>query len=204
MGSRLLAVAHAPTAATRTARFPLDEDELSPVPELGPLSRRLTCATSGPERRCSTTASVLGVNASGDVAWADLDAGRWSGKSLEEVVATDGAQALERWLGDPAYDGHGGESVAALHARVRGSLDLHKGDGLALVVTSPAVLRALVVVALGAPAEAHRQVSAGPLDGVELSRERPGGSGWSLVRLRPYPQWLQARDLADDRDGGSA
>ena len=197
MGSRLLAVAHGPTDASYAGRFALPGDELRDAAGVPTLHRRVQRVTRGSEHRCSTTASALDVDASVDSGWDDLDVGSWAGQALTDVEPTE----IGRWVHDPAYDGHGGESVEALHARVRDALVAVDSPGLTLVVTSPAVLRALVVIALGAPTAAHRQVSAGPLDAVELSRER---GPWNLVRLRPCPQWVHAHDLADDGDGGSA
>lgn len=199
MSSRLLLIAHAPTDANRTARFAQREDPIDPWTPSRAFERHLAGCVMGSEHRCAQTVSALGVSGLVEEMWDDIDVGTWAGQSLEAVAAAHGPEAVMQWLSDSAYDAHGGESVEVLAQRVGSALAEERPPGLTLVVTSPSVLRAAVVAVLGAPTAAHRQVSAGPLDGVELTRER---DRWCLRRMQPGHQWLQTRDVSDDGDRG--
>ncbi|MET9885251.1 histidine phosphatase family protein [Streptomyces sp. NPDC006430] len=78
------------------------------------------------------------------------DAGQWAGRTLDEVSAEDPA-AVQRWLTDPDYAPPGGESVAALIARVGAAL-AGLAAGTHRAVVEQAVVRAAVVHALELPA----------------------------------------------------
>ncbi len=121
---------------------------------------------------------MLGLAASCDPALRDLDAGRWSGKALTEIAPHD----LAVWLTDPDYAGHGGESVAALLARIEPFLAARLTAGNVVAVTHAAVLRAALVAVLDAPPSAFWRIDAAPLTTLTLSSD---GRRWALRGLVP-------------------
>lgn len=178
MPTRLLLIAHAPTSATRRVAFPLDEpiEPITAAPELGPAPRCL----AAPERRTRETAEALGLDARRETLLADIDLGRWEGRSFEEVLEEDPA-GVAAWTSDPAAIPHGGESVNDLIARVGAWLDAEKRDGTRVIaVTHPAVIRAALVVAIGAPAESFWRIDIAPLTRVDL---RSDNRRWVLREI---------------------
>ncbi|MBB2913748.1 broad specificity phosphatase PhoE [Streptosporangium becharense] len=175
--ARLLLVCHASTAATARAVFPgdepLDENGLRRAAAAAPLGARP--AVRGPELRCARTAEALGLRAEPDPLLADCDYGRWRGRTLDEVGAAE-PEALATWLDDPAAAPHGGEPVTALLGRVSGWL-AGLPPGRVVAVTHPAVIRAAVVHAAGAPARAFWRVDVAPLARVTLTGR---GGRWRL------------------------
>ncbi|MFJ5230871.1 histidine phosphatase family protein [Kitasatospora sp. NPDC088391] len=179
-------VAPALGAEGREARFgddrPLTDAELAPVRALAAPAARL--AFSGPAARCRQTAAALGLAPAVEPALADLDAGAWRGRPLAELVTT-APESVASWLSDPAFAPPGGESVAALCARVGGWLaGLPDGGGRVLAVVDPAVVRAALVHALALPPAAFWRLDVAPLTATELS----GRSGrWNLRCGAPLP-----------------
>ena len=179
MAERLVAVAYAPTAATRTAMFGgWSGPALGDVPVL---DGRVASWVRGPEPVAAETAERLG----GDDAevlpeLADADFGAWAGLTLDEVGERE-PQALRLWLIDPWVSPHGGESLADLIWRVGQAIDRHPWpEGRSVAVVAPLVARALAVHALGAPPEVIFRVDVGPLGRVLLSRS---GDHWRLQGL---------------------
>ncbi|MEU3168086.1 histidine phosphatase family protein [Streptosporangium sp. NPDC006930] len=182
--TRLLLVCHASTSATARAAFPVDE----PLDERGlrraeRMARYFGGADPGPaacpaELRCVQTAAALGLRVEHDPLLADCDHGRWSGMTLGEVEAAE-PEALASWFGDPGAAPHGGESITALLARVSGWLAV-RTPGRAVAITHPAVIRAAVVHALGAPARSFWRVDVAPLARVALTGR---GGRWRLNHL---------------------
>ncbi|MFC3964717.1 histidine phosphatase family protein [Nocardia jiangsuensis] len=155
---RLDLVSHGITGALRAARFP-DDEPLLDTWAAAPVARPPAVVLTGPEQRALRTAGLLGVHAEVDPALRDLDAGRWRGLDMGELPT----EQLHAWLTDPAFDGHGGESVAAVVARVEAWMRRVAAAGEpVLAVTHPAVVRAAVVVALGAPSSAFWRVDVSP------------------------------------------
>ncbi|MFJ4775388.1 histidine phosphatase family protein [Streptomyces sp. NPDC088762] len=105
-----------------------------------------------------------------------LDTGEWAGRTLDEVAAADPA-AVHAWLTDPHYAPPGGESVAALIARVGAEL-----DGLAAAThraeVEQAVVRAAVVHALELPAATFWRLDVRP-ESVTTLTGRAGR--WNLL-----------------------
>lgn len=176
--ARLTLVSHGFTDAMSAGLFPVDEpvNELGArqIAELGPLrADRVVC---GPELRCRQTvelAGPAGLWAAEPVpALAELDAGAWRGRALDDLDPAE----LACWLSDPDAAPHGGESVAALITRVRGWLDT-LAPGRTVAITHPAVIRAAVLSALGAPAASFWRVDVRPASRTRLNR-RP--AGWTL------------------------
>lgn len=133
-------------------------------------------ALAGPALAARRTAEALGLAATSEPALRDLDAGRWTGRTLADIAAPD----LAAWLADPTYDEHGGESVAALVTRVETFLASRLARGSVVAVTHGAVVRAAVVALLGAPASAFWRVEAPPLTWLTASSD---GRRWTLRGL---------------------
>lgn len=156
----------------RQARFPADEPlSRRPLAVAGPA--RLDRLARGPELRCAQTAEALGWDAAVDDSLADLDHGSWRGRSLAEIDQGD----LMAWMTDPDAAPHGGEPVSSVLKRVAAWLDRATDVGRLGVVTSPAVVRAAVLAALGAPPSAFWRVDVSPLTVTQLT----GAPGrWTL------------------------
>ncbi|MCX4526963.1 MULTISPECIES: histidine phosphatase family protein [unclassified Streptomyces] len=108
------------------------------------------------------------------------DTGAWAGRTLEEVASEDPA-AVRRWLTDPSYAPPGGESSAALIARVGAHL-AGLAPGTHRVVVEQAVVRAAVVHALELPAAAFWRLDVRPGTVTTLS----GRAGrWNLLVGQP-------------------
>lgn len=89
--------------------------------------------------------------------------------------------AVSAWLTDPEACPHGGESLAALLARVGDWMDAHGAtDGQTIAVTHGGVVRAAVVHALGAPAASAWRIDVAPLSLTEL-HARDGR--WTVTRV---------------------
>lgn len=123
---------------------------------------RQLCA---PEQRARQTASLLGLHAMTEPRLADLDRGRWRGKTLWSVCPAE----LDVWLTQPAAAPHGGESVVELLGRVTGWLEsLTSGALRTVAVTHPAVIRAAIVAVLGMSPAAFWNVDVAPVSRVVL------------------------------------
>jgi broad specificity phosphatase PhoE len=188
MTTRIILASHAPTAAQRTASFPGDEsldpplvlraDAIATLEQMGPFDHLL----AAPERRATETAAALlpGGQFAIDPALRDCNYGSWIGRSLAEVRNTE-PDALAAWLTDPAANPHGGESLQALLARVAAWLEARaKSGGRILAVTHPAIIRAAIIHALGAPPNAFWRIDVEPLAYLDL---RGGAERWSLRAL---------------------
>jgi broad specificity phosphatase PhoE len=184
MATRLMLVAHAPTAATRAGAFPADEVIAADAVE--PVALRSVSVFTGPERRCRQTASGLGWAAAVDPGLADLDAGRWRGRTLDALL-TDDPEGLAAWLTDPSAAPPGGESLVGLISRVGGALDGRAWpDGRSVLVVSPLVVRAALVHLLRAPASLTFGFDVGPLTSVTVSGQ---GGRWVLQSILPWRSW---------------
>jgi broad specificity phosphatase PhoE len=186
MTLRVMLIAPAMNAALREARFGGD----APLDATGVRRARAAAGevpgadryASGPSGRCLRTAEALGLRAAAEPALRDWDMGRWRGRQLSDVSASE-PDAVSAWLGDPSAAPHGGESLLDLSARVGGWLESLTGyGGRVLAVVEPAVVRAAVVHGLGLPVETFWRLDAAPLTLTELSG-RPGR--WNLRCGRP-------------------
>jgi broad specificity phosphatase PhoE len=183
---RLLLVRHAPTSATRSFAFPVDEpldergrtDAAKLLPPALPPRFDVLCS---PALRCVQTGEAAGLDVRApEPALAECDFGRWAGQTLETVAAADRG-AVNAWMTDPSARPHGGESHAEFAARVAAWLDEQATlDGGAVAITHGGVVKAAVVHALGAPLEAFWRVDAAPLSITEL---HAGDGRWLLTRL---------------------
>ncbi|MFG3052659.1 histidine phosphatase family protein [Kitasatospora sp. NPDC048239] len=180
MTVRVMLISPAMSTALRAARFD-DESGL----EAGGVDAARAAAgalqgaglvLASPSARCRQTAEALGLTAAAEApaGWA---MGSWRGRTLDEVAAEQ-PEAVAAWLSDPAAAPHGGESLAALCARVGGWLDaLADGGPRALAVVEPEVVRAAALHALGGPPAAFWRLDVPPLTATALS----GRAGrWNL------------------------
>lgn len=99
----------------------------------------------------------------------DVDYGRWAGRSLKEVADAE-PDAFARWLADPDFDGHGGESLAAMRARVSQWFAATVwDDGHRQAVLPANVVRACVLELLQAPMSAFWHLDVAPGAKIVLS-----------------------------------
>jgi broad specificity phosphatase PhoE len=181
MPTRLLLIAHAPTSATRRAAFPLDEPIVDGAAEalarVGAALRRADSVFTAPELRTRQTAEGLGLTTEPQMLLADINLGRWKGRSFDEMLA-EGPEAIAVWTSDPASRPHGGESVVEVIARVKPWLERQREEGgRVIAVTHPSIIRAAVVDVLGAPASSFWRIDIAPLARVDL---RSDGRRWTL------------------------
>ncbi|MBP0582485.1 histidine phosphatase family protein [Labrys sp. LIt4] len=180
MTPRLILLCHGATPALRAAGFPLDEAldarGMAAARDLEGRFAKATRILSSPALRARQTAQALGLEPEIDEALRECDHGRWAGLGLEAVAAAE-PEALGAWLTDPKACPHGGESIAALIARVGAWLAGGRFEGYTLAVTHASVLRAAIVHALGTEPSSFWRIEAGPLATADL---RPSRRGWSL------------------------
>jgi broad specificity phosphatase PhoE len=182
---RLLLVRHAATSATRTSSFPADEPlDARGLAAAASLAARLPsrCAVvSSPARRCLQTAAAAGLALPvPEPAIAECDFGTWAGRSLADVHETDAAAVVE-WMTEPSSRPHGGESLTAFCARVGAWLNAQASrEGCCVAITHGGVVKAAVVRALGAPAEAFWRIDAQPLAITELHAH---DGRWTVTRV---------------------
>jgi broad specificity phosphatase PhoE len=182
--AHLFLLCHGVTQATRQAAFPLDESaeekDLAAAAALAGCLPSVAQVFASPARCARQTTAALGLTAVEEHALRDCDWGRWRGRTLDAVVAAE-PEAAATWLADPDSAPHGGESVAMLIRRVSCWMDARSLSGRVLAVTHPAVIRAAVVHAFGAPAPGFWRVDVPPLSLVELKRS---AGRWSLRTSR--------------------
>lgn len=173
-------VAHAATAATVRAAFPLDESlerrGVAAAQEAAGHLGRVARALRSPAAAARETAEALGLATAVDVGLADWDLGEWRGHTLDEIAAAD-PDAVGAWLTVPDAAPHGGESLTALLGRVAEWLRIADGEGHTVAVTHAAVVRAAVVATLGAPPSGFWRLDIAPLTATVL---RGGPSRWTV------------------------
>jgi broad specificity phosphatase PhoE len=156
----LLLVRHGRTAHNASRRLlgrldiPLDElggrqaDALVGCEALA----RATRVVTSPLARCADTAGRLGLPVTVDERWVEVDYGIHDGTPLDEVPP----ELWERWRADLSFTPPGGESLAAVAARVRdacGELWKEAAEVDVVVVTHVSPIKAAIAWALGAPDE---------------------------------------------------
>jgi broad specificity phosphatase PhoE len=161
---RLLLVRHAPTGATRTAAFPVDE----PLDERGRAAARSlaravparAALVSSPALRCVQTAEATGRHFECEPRLAECDFGRWAGTRLADVAARE-RDAARAWMAESGACPHGGESLSDFARRV-------------------------AVRALGAPLEAFWRLDVAPLS---LTEMHANDGRWTVTRVNhPLPE----------------
>ena len=181
MPARLTLVCHGATAATRAARFPLDEPlEESAAAGTASLAAKLRhgdFVLTSPALRARQTAAAFSPDAVVDPALSDCDYGHWSGRAIAEVQAED-PDGIAAWLADTSAAPHGGESIAQLCRRATGWMDSRRAkNGHTIVITHAAFIRAAILSALVAPTSSFWRIDIEPLGKVDL---RSDGTRWSL------------------------
>jgi broad specificity phosphatase PhoE len=183
MAPRIVLVAHAATVATRRGAFPVNEAIERPA-DIAPVQLRAAQWLSGPELRCTQTAAALGWASTVVPGLAELDAGRWAGRDLGELFATE-PEAVQRWLTVPDTKPPSGESLTDLVRRVGGVLDGQDlPDGRTVLVTTPLVIRAAITHLLHAPLLFAIDIE--PLSATVLTGH---GGRWKLRALMPKGTW---------------
>jgi broad specificity phosphatase PhoE len=183
-------VRHAPTGATRTVAFPVDE----PLDERGRAAARSlaravpanAALVSSPALRCVQTAEATGRHFDCEPQLAECDFGRWAGTRLADVAASD-RDAARAWMAEPDACPHGGESLSDFARRVAEWLDAQAAERGALVaITHAGVVRAALVRALGAPIEAFWHLDVAPLSVTEMHAH---DGRWTVTRANhPLPE----------------
>lgn len=106
---------------------------------------------SSPLRRCVATAESFGLPVEIDDRWIELDYGDYDERPIGDVPAA----IWDRWRSDVSFAPPGGESLAALGARVRAALDELAADQAGpdapdvVVVTHVSPIKAGISWALG-------------------------------------------------------
>lgn len=145
------------------------ERDLSGAGATGAALPRYSVAVRAPSTRCARTAHALALKTTVEPALRDFDYGKWRGRTAAEVAATD-PHEFSAWLTDPDATPHGGESVRRLCQRITYWLNSLPPDmGRALVITEPAVTRAVLVHALSAPVRAFWHLEVPPLSTVSVT-----------------------------------
>jgi broad specificity phosphatase PhoE len=186
--TRVTLLAHAPTAGTVTAAFPVDEPldarGRAWTEEARGLLPRVGDVRCAPERACRETCAVLDLSATVDDGLCGWNLGGWSGRTLD-ALATERPDEVAAWLADQSAAPHGGEPLTALLMRV-GEWLARVAPGHTLAVCGPAVVRAAIVTVLGAPAAAFWRIDVAPLTATDL---RGGPHRWTVratgARLGP-------------------
>jgi broad specificity phosphatase PhoE len=184
MSVRLMMVSHASTKAIRDAAFPLDEPldtgGEAKAKALATSIRRVDAAWTSPALRARQTAMALGLDAIADPTLRDIDLGHWAGRLFDEVSTAE-PDAVAAWIADPGAAPHGGESIANVLERVRPWLHaLQSGEGRFVAVSHQAVLRAALIVALGASPAAFWRIDIAPLCRLVMVGSV---AGWTLRSL---------------------
>lgn len=180
---RLLLIRHAATTATRNAAFSadeaLDESGRAAAAQLAAKLPRGAKLVSSPALRCLQTAEAIGHAATTDIGLRECDFGLWAGLTLSEIHAGD-PDAVARWMTDPTAAPHGGETLAAVAARVGQWLDEPSPrPALTVAVTHAEVVKTAVMHALSAPLHAFWQIDVSPLSVTELHAHH---GRWTLTR----------------------
>nr|WKF60113.1 Phosphoserine phosphatase 1 [Paraburkholderia busanensis] len=201
MDIRLLLISHASTAAMRAGRFPGDVsfdslDQRSSA-EIDATRAHLSIpgdasALVSPALCARATAQALKLPAIVDANLADVNYGAWQGRRLADLL-TEAPQELGAWMHDPDAKPHGGESFSQLVKRVGAWLDslsdpasqrtLDDKNKLRTIVavTHAPVMRAAIIVALGAAAQLFPRIEIAPLSIIELRYSRRGWTWWPAV-----------------------
>jgi broad specificity phosphatase PhoE len=177
---RLLLIRHASTPAPCGPAFPLDE----PLDSAGRQAAAELAGRVGrgdalcsPLLRARDTAAAARLKAEPVAELRECDFGSWAGRTLAEICEQE-PDDVRAWMTDPHARPHGGETLAELTARVGSWLDAQTAlAGRAIAVTHGGVVKAAVVHALGAPANAVWRVDVAPLAATELHAH---GGRWTL------------------------
>jgi len=132
-----------------------------------------------PAVAAAQTAHALGLVPCVAAELAEADAGRWRGLPYARV-AEEEPEALAAWLADPRAAPHGGESLAALSARVTAWVEAMRATPGVIVVCDVGVIRAALGHALGVGPAVAARFDIAPLSSTEIT---PAGDGWRVTRV---------------------
>lgn len=195
MAGVLQLICQGESLANRSSRFPNDDPlsgkSLRQAGQLGQLIAPGRQVWAAPELACRQTAQALGWAAAAVPALAEPAYGSWAGLPLKEVI-TDHQQAFYLWRMGEAPPG--GESLLQLSERTGRWLLMQTAErGMQSAVVSPAVIRAMIIHLLAAPAGSFSLIDLLPLSVTTL---RSDGKRWHLCSLGSQPHSLD--------DGSSA
>lgn len=149
--------------------MPADEPASGELPDLARWLGRSGRLVTSPAARCRVAGAAV------EPALGPWDLGAWTGRTLAELPD------LAVWRSDPAWAGHGGESLLALQGRVAALLDRWRAHpGRLAAVTHAGVVRAAVTHVLRAPPEAAWDLDVALASVTELHTTP---TGWRLVRV---------------------
>lgn len=184
----LTLVAHALTPALRGLVLGGDaQPDQASVAAAGELKFEADTVYAGPEQAAVRTAAALGLSPVVEPSLRDRAYGDWTGRGVEELLTAE-PERMSAWLERPHTAPPGGETENDLLTRVGDwladlgqstDLDQRSGERRTIVaVVHPAVVRAMVLYVLDAPAESLRRVDVRPLATVTLSLH---AGSWSLA-----------------------
>jgi broad specificity phosphatase PhoE len=178
---RLTILCHGATTMSRAAWFPADhplaDGQAARAAKIGAFLGRVDKVLCAPELRTSQTADALGLDYTVHTAFRDIDYGRWAGCTIDDISA-DEADGLAQWISDPDAAPHGGESNAQLLERMSDWMAAHLAwEGHHVIVTHAAVIRAMIIATLGAPAQAFWKID---VEHLSLTDIRGDGRRWAL------------------------
>ncbi len=203
----LVLVRHGVTAHTRDKRFSgglagvdpaLTEDGRAQARAtadwLAPLAEEVDAVVSSPVRRTRETAEIiaerLGKGVDLEHGLAEMEFGRWEGKTFAEVREAY-PDDLDAWLGSLHHTPGGGESFSQVQERVLASLDtlLRTYPGkTVLAVSHVTPIQVLVARTLGAPLESVFRMELAPASVTVLSFYENGNASLRLFNARPMEE----------------
>lgn len=167
----------ASTPSSRIGGFPARDERLDARGARDAASYRLPPKLAdsvfrSPSYAATQTAEAMGVSATEEAALADRDAGRWSGRSIEDIVADEPA-ALSDWLADPLCAAADGETLVAVQRRIGAWIDRMATQAQPVcAITHPMTMRATLVHTLGFPPATTLNIDIAPLSSIRLSFNR--------------------------------
>ncbi len=178
---RLTMICCGATEATRRARFPGDEPlearAVARTPGLADMLGRIDRVWTSPFLRARQTAQAIAPEAETRVELRDQDFGEWAEIAVD-LLKEKQPETLAALPNDPEASPPGGESFADVHRRTVPLMnELVDFRGHTVAVTHPAVVRAAIVHALGAPLSVFSRVDVEPLS---LADFRSDGRRWVL------------------------
>lgn len=181
MHTRLTWICHGATAASRAARFPLDEPleekALAAAQAAASVLPRADRAYSGPALRARQTAEALRLEAKTEPALRECGYGRWAGRSIASIQEEQ-PDALAIWMTDPEAAPHGGETLRDLRERTAAWMAEQAAlGGRVIAVTHAEIVRSAIAHALQAPLSAFWLSDVEPLASVCMTSD---GRRWSL------------------------
>ncbi|MGC4250143.1 MAG: histidine phosphatase family protein [Sphingobium sp.] len=172
------------TASSRRGGFSdpsesLDEGGIRAADRMEIPERFRDHAFRSPSRAAKETALALSLPARQEAALADMDWGRWAGRSFEEIGDAE-PEALTGWLANPANGAPDGETMAAAALRIGRWLDsIRESAHPVCAITHPMMIRAALSHALDMPLRATLTMDIAPLSHTFLSFHRT----WRLQSL---------------------